>query len=319
MTLADLLTALYGDLGYAASPDAAVTTRLTRFVNDGYQSLLRIPGYESLRFKTVALASVDAQKLYGISPGAVRILRMSDQTNNQPIFEMDLGTFRRTDPQELVTGVPTHRIPMGFQPVARQPATSGVWAVSSSASDTAVTVRLVGQTSTGETAVQTATLTGTTRVQVGALTTLVSIESWSISAAAVGAIDLYDASTSGNLLGTIQIGQTSVQYLSIRLWPTPSDAYTYAVDVETTMPQLTNATDVPVIPTDFHPMLVEYGRMREYEYRADERYSVALGMFQNNLRALTVRLWNTPDYLPVAGTSPNTPNNLGPWYPSGRW
>jgi hypothetical protein len=317
MTLADLLTALYGDLGYAASPDAAVTTRLTRFLNDGYQSLLRIPGYAPLRFKTISMASVAAQKLYGISPGAVRVLGMSDQTNNQPVLEMSLGTFRRVDPQELVTGVPTHRIPMGFQPVARQPATSGVWVVSSTA-DTA-TVRLVGQTSTGETAVQTATINGTTRVQVGSLATLVGIESWSISAAAAGAVSLYDASSAGNLLATIPIGQTSVQYLSIRLWPTPSDAYTYAVDVETTMPQLTNATDVPVVPTDFHPMLVEYGRMREYEYRADERYPVAFNAFQANLKALTVRLWNTPDYLPVAGSSPNTPNNLGPWYPTGRW
>jgi hypothetical protein len=66
-------------------------------------------------------------------------------------------------------------------------------------------------------------------------------------------------------------------------------------------------------------MLVEYGRMREYEYRGDDRWPVAKGQFDNNLAALKVRLWNSPDYLPVAGTFPNTGSNLGPWYPSGRW
>jgi hypothetical protein len=319
MTLAELRTALYGDLGYADSPETPVVTRLTRYINDGYRAILRLPGLEALRRKTITFASVNAQKLYGISPAAVQVLKVSDQTNNVSLLEMSLDQFRRVDPQELVTGVPTHYIRIGLQPVRQQPATTGVWVSSSSASDTAITVRLVGITATGETAVQTATLTGTTRVQVGALTTLTGISEWNISAAAVGVITMHNAASSGDDIAVIQIGKTSVQYLVLRLWPTVQDAYTYAVDIETPMPELTGATDVPVVPEDYQPMIVEYGRMREYEYRADERYPIAKMQFDDNLRGLKVRLWNSPDFLPVAGVTPNVPNNLGPWYPSGRW
>jgi hypothetical protein len=319
MTLADILSDLYGSLGYASSPDSGVTSRLTRFVNDGYKTLIRLPGFKQVRFKTINLTSVLNQKLYGITPAAVQILKISDQTNNQSLLEMSLDTFRRVDPQELVTGVPTHYVRMGLRPVYQEPATSGVWVASASASDTAITVRLVGTTVTGETAVQTATLNGTTRVQVGALTTFTGISEWNINTAAVGAVTLYDAAVSGNALSTIQVGKTSVQYLVIRLWPTVQDAYSYVIDIETPLPELTNAVDVPVIPEDWHTMLVEYGRMLEYEYRGDERWPIAKGMFDQNLKGLKVRLWNSPDFLPVAGVIPNVPNNLGPWYPSGRW
>lgn len=319
MTLSEILSDLYGSLGYASAPAADVTTRLTRFVNDGYKTLIRLPGFEQVRFKTIPLVSVLNQKLYGISPSGVQILKISDQTNNWSLLEMSLDMFRRIDAQELVTGVPTHYIRMGLQSVYQQPATSGVWVASAQAADTTQTVRLVGITATGETAVQTATLTGTTRVQVGSLTTLTGISEWNISAAATGAVTLYDAATLGNALATIQVGKTSVQYLVIRLWPTAQGAYNYVVDMETPLPELTNAVDVPVIPEDWHTMLVEYGRLREYEYRNDERWPIAKGMWDTNLKGLQVRLWNSPDYLPVAGVVPNVPNNLGPWYPSGRW
>lgn len=319
VTLTDMLASLYSDLGYAAAPDAGVTSRLTRYLNDGYANLARLPGMAQLRQKTIALASVANQKLYGLSPAGVQVLAISDQTNNVPLRELTLGEFRRLDPQELSTGVPSHFVRMGYQPVVQQPATTGVWVVSSSASDTAVTVRLVGLTATGETAVQTATLNGTTRVQVGALTTLTGIVSWSINTAAIGVVTLHNAAAAGDTLATIQIGKTSVQYLVLRLWPTPTAVYSYAVDVETPLPELTSGTDVPTVPVDFQSLLLEYGRMREYEYRGDDRWPIAKGMFDNNLRAFKVRVWNTPDYLPVAGVVPNTPSNLGPWYPSGRW
>lgn len=319
MTLAEILSDLYGSLGYASSPASDVSTRMTRFVNDGYRALTRLPGFEQVRFKTVTLASVLDQKLYGITPAAVQILKISDQTNAVTLSEMSLDTFRRVDPQETVTGVPTNYVRMGLRPVYREPATSGVWVASTSASDTAVTVRLVGTTATGETAVQTATLSGTSRVQVGALATFTGVSEWNINVAAVGAVTLYDAASSGNALATIQVGKTSVQYLVIRLWPTPAAVYAYAVDMEIPLPELTNAVDVPVIPEDWHTMLVEYGRMREYEYRGDERWPIAKGMFDQNLKGLKVRLWNSADFLPVAGTMPNVPNNLGAWYPSGRW
>lgn len=319
VTLADMLGSLYGDLGYAASPDAAVTTRLTRYLNDGYKTLARLPGFDQVRFKTISLASVADQELYGLSPAAVQIQKLTDTTNGVTLQEASLDTLRRLDPQDTVSGVPYWYIRMGYQPVRQQPATSGVWVSSSSASDTAITVRLVGITATGETAVQTATLNGTTRVQVGALATFTGIIEWNINTAAVGVVTMHNAASSGDDIATIQIGKTSVQYSVIRLWPTPADAYTYTLDIETPLPELTNGVDVPVIPEDFHPMLIEYGRMREYEYRADDRWSIAKGMFDKNLAALKVRMWNTPDYLPVAGVTPNVPSNLGAWYPSGRW
>ena len=318
MTLTELLASLYGDLGYASSPPPDVTTRLTRYLNDGYTNLARLPGMEQLRFKTIALASVADQELYGISPAGVQILKITDYTNGVLLKEISLDTYRRMDPQETVSGVPNWYVRMGLQPVHRQPATSGVWVSSSEAADTQ-TVRLVGITATGETAVQTATLSGTTRVQVGSLTTLTGIIEWNLSAAATGVVTMHNAAVDGDALAVIQIGKTSVQYMMIRLWATPADVYNYSVDVETPLPELTNGVDVPVVPIDFQSLLTEYGRMREYEYRNDPRWPIAKGMFDQNLRAFKVRLWNSPDYLPVAGTIPNTGSNLGPWYPVGRW
>ena len=134
MTLTDLLSALQSDLGYEAIPSASVTTRLTRFLNEGLRHLLSMPELAPLRLNSIPFASTAGQKVYGLPQVLVQIHQIVDSTSGTRLRLMTLDEFRTIDPQETASGTPTHYVPVGLHPVQRQPDHSDVWAVSALAS-----------------------------------------------------------------------------------------------------------------------------------------------------------------------------------------
>jgi hypothetical protein len=59
--------------------------------------------------------------------------------------------------------------------------------------------------------------------------------------------------------------------LKVRLWPTPSVNLTLDVDIVSAVTDLSGNSDVPIIPSEFHPVLSIYARMCEYEKMDDTR------------------------------------------------
>ncbi len=326
MTFLEITQRVYQDCGYAAVPATDVITRVKAWINDGHRRLLRDPAMTDLRQGTLCFSSIASVPIYGAPQVFERIDVIVQPDNNRRLRMMTRDLYRALDPGETASGLPSHWVPEGLWPVLRQPNETGLYLVSTSASDTAVVVNLQGATGTasaaglGHAPVQT-TLTGTTRVQVGTDVTYRLVESWNLASVAVGSVQLWDAAIGGNLLANIPVGFRSVQYDAIRLWPTPASAWTFNVDGQYAIPALVQDTDIPMLPPSYHELLADYGRMKEYERTQDGRYGMAASQWADGSTKLKTFVQFPSDYRPVAGQPSsrfgftNLPDG---WYPADR-
>lgn len=321
MTFSEILAELYEELGYQSAPAAAVATRIKRKVNRAHEAVLSEPALASLLRSTLALTSVANQARYGLS-NVAELLSLTNAADNRTLRRRSIAWYRGTNPDPASnTGTPWVYVPLGHVAVAQAPAATGtgLWAVSSSASDTAgptVTIdalRLGGYPH-NPTAVA---LTGTARVAIGALTDYIDVTQFQISAACVGDISLYDAAAAGNLLAVIPRGQTSSRYLGLILSPTPSAAETFTVDVESEIQSLVNDDDEPRLPHKFHRVVLIRARMLEYEGKDDGRYKIAATEYMTELQKLKAHVNAAPDAILVPGGGRSGRSDLGPEYPAG--
>jgi hypothetical protein len=134
----------------------------------------------------------------------------------------------------------------------------------------------------------------------------------------VGVVSLYDASSSGNVIAEIPIGQTAPQYFRVQLYPTPDEAITYYVDGTYRIPTLDDAQDVPMLPDDFHDMLMDYARWREYERTSDtERAMLARSDWTTALSRLKHSVSAMAADMPVMGRmSRPRYSRFGAWTPA---
>lgn len=318
MTFNELQLAAYADLGYSSSPPSGTVTQFKRWINDGHYELLRMPGMSDLRQGILPNASVASYAYLPMPQGFERIDSITDTANMIKLQMMSREEFRRIDPGETASGTPTHWIPYGWSPVLRQPVSTGsaIYAVSSQGADTTQVVYLQ-YLSSGQQFSANNTLTGTSRVAIALSVTANWIEGWSISVAATGNVSLYDAAAAGNLLATILVGATSVQYQQVRLWPTPTAALTYTIEGQLALKDLVNATDVPWLPPDYHNILVLFAKMREYQRTNDDRLNATATEWTANVNRLKQFVQFPPDYRPVAGVGSVAGwNNLGSYYPA---
>lgn len=320
MTLGDLLGRLYERLSYQSTPAAAVTTRLTNLLNDAQRRILRTPGLERLRPTTTGLtfASVAAQTIYGLPPVLASVRTITDRTNNRLLTSLSLDELRGTDPGLTASGTPSAYVFFGFKPYAQPPVSTGLWAVSSSAADTGgPKVQINGIRSGGiVTGDVEASLTGITRVAIGSFTDYVDLQSIALSAACAGVVSIYDAASNGNLIAQIQIGKLTAEYLSIQLYPTPATAITYYVDGVEKSPDMDDSYDSPVLPEDFHEMLVPAALCIEYEKNDDPRLQLAQMLYQRDLSQL--KYWvASQGETHVFGRAPSARfSRLGSWTPA---
>ena len=322
MTFRDLCQSVYADTGYKSEPKADVVTRVKRWINEGHKHCLRMAGMEELRRATLTFASVASQKIYGFPQAFERIDAILDEANNRRLGFLSRDAYRLVDPGETATGGPSqYWTPEGWQPAFFQPTSDGVWVVSTSVLDITQKVKFQGIRANGDLqAAQEATLNGTARVAIGTITDYVQITMWMMDSAAVGTVSLYDASASGNELSRLPINATSVQYQTVRLWPTPSAAITYTVDGILEVGDLVQNNDTPILPPIFHDLPAAYARMREYERTNDPRLPIAAAEFERGAQTMRSQIAFPADYRPVAGSLGNAIgwNNLGGNYPADR-
>lgn len=326
VTFAQLKSDCYRRLNYQTSPATEVVTRIAAFINECHEDLLSRPGLSSLLYGTVTFASVASRARYGLS-NVAQIRAITETTNDTRLTPRSLSWYRSVDPDPASNEAPPcWYIPLGIVAVQQVPAITGtgLWVVSSSASDTVPTVaieaiRVGGYPHTPSNS----TLTGTTRVQIGGgsgLTDYIDVTQFALSAACVGDISLYDAASDGNLLAVIPRGQTTARYWGFYLAMTPSDAITYTVDVEHELFTLSADTDEPLLPPRFHRLLAIGARAKEYEKTSDARYGVAVAEYERGVKDLLYAVTCPPDLIVVPGTARNNiGSNLGPWFPDGRW
>lgn len=318
MTLTALLADLYRRLRYASSPAASITTRLTAFVNEAHRELLSLPGMDRLREDTLAVTAFADQARTGLPPSVARIRAITDRTNNHRLDQVPLSDLRSMDPAQAFTGgFPLRYAVVGYQAVQILPAGKSLWAVSGSASDTTQTVSVEVITSGGVSVTASATLTGTTRVAVYSGADAVDVTKFYLSATGAGAVSLYDAATDGTVLAQIPIGQTSVRYLAVEWFPVQTADVTEQVDYTRTIVDLSDGTDEPLLPPDFHYLVGLGARIKEYELTDDSRAAAARTEMLIGQQALRSFVLNNGDRIASLRQMPRRWSQLGSQFPAG--
>ena len=321
MNVRELLQDMYATLGYQSAPALEVQQRLLGSLNKTHRMILREPSLSMLRdtLAPITFASVASQNAYGIPPSISRISSLTDRTTNRLLTPMSLGNLRENDPGLTASGTPWAWVALGRGPLKFRPAATGLWAASSSASDTTATVQIAGVRTGGLLSGDISTLlTGTSRVALGTFTDYEDVISVSLSQTAVGLVTLYDAATSGNTLAQIAIGQLAPEYLRIQLYPTPTAVVTYYVDGQIVIPDLSDGQDIPLLPEDFHDVLAIGALIDEYQRKGDaERVKTFSQDFDRGLNRLKHQIATTRDDVPVMGQHVRRRfSRFGAWTPA---
>lgn len=329
MNLQGLLAECYRRLNFSATPQASVTTRLSDFLNDAHRRVLSMPGMEQLRDATMTFTSTINTSRVALPPHVAQIRVITDVTNSRRLKAMRRGDARTLDPGVTAhASVPDWYSPVGQEQVALQPAAAtGLWVVSTSAADHG-NVLVSGMTTGGyqyAANLPITALNGVTRVPLaGARTDVIQVTNFSLQVAAAGYVSLYTAATAGTELARIEPGRTATKYLIIELLPQPTVALTYTVDYTRMIPDFTpGGFDEPLLPEDFHYLLVIMACRREYGYADDKiRYQMMQLEEQQAIQAMRAFVLYPPDYRvrnddPEHGSDGGS--NLGGYFPSGRW
>jgi len=298
--------------------DAVTQARLLGFMNQRHRKLLTKPGIKHLRNDTITFASVASQVQY-VLPNIAKIERLYETTNDRTLYEISQQDWRLIQPDTTITGTPEAYIWQSQMAVALQPSdASSLFVKSTSAADTTQTVYLEGVI-TGNYPVSTSvTLTGTVAVNVAAATsTWIRVYKFYLSAACAGTVTLNEDSGAGTELARITIGKTSTKYTGIALWMTPSSVITYNTDVVYALTDFASATDEPLLPEDFHDLLVSGPTSDEWRHTKDERWSIAEQEYTGRVNDLLYWLSETAMGRPRSlGQQWQRPSQLGPYFPA---
>ena len=312
----------------ATSMDALTKARGIGFLNQRQRRLLTIPGIKHLREAVITVASVADQPDY-VLPSIAKINGMRETTNDRTLWELSLSEYRLLQPDTTITGTPERYVWRSQMAVAVQPSdASSVFVKSTSAADTTQTCYVEGAITGGYPVTASVTLTGTTAVNLSAaLSTWIRIDKFYLSAVGAGTITLHEDSGAGTELGRITIGKTGTDYTGFSLWMTPSGVITYSVDVTRAITDLAQDTDVPLLPEDFHDVILLGALVDEYNHLSDKRYGITKMELEGlpnqhgkggRIGELIYWLAETATGQPASLVQPlQRSSQLGGWYPAG--
>lgn len=315
MTLSDILADLYDRLNLSTSPSTGTIRRLTRFINQTHREILTGPGMEKLRDSNGILTfdSVVGQKIYGLPQSVEQLRKLFDMTNQWTLKSEQMSWVRQTDPGLRAVGIPSVYVPVGIQAVAAQPSTACQPSITHTGSNT-LTVEFDVIRTGGVRSTDTKTLAGSTTVS-STYTDVIEITRIILTAASTGTVTFTE--TGVGTLAVVEKGRTSSRYWGIQLWPTPSSVRTYTLDYTRLITDLSDDTDIPMLPEDFHFLLVEGALLKEYA-KEDDRRQMAMQTYADGIRRLRSMVLYPQDY-EWGFRKKQIGSNLGSWYPAGRW
>jgi hypothetical protein len=321
MTLKELLAELYRRLALPAVPNSTETTRLTSFLNITHRQILGLPGMGTLRDYAVRFHTPDSTVSKFVLGLPSTVTRIEGITSVQGKLALcTLQEIRARDPQLTASGTPDSYIVHGYQPVERQPSIlpCQVVVASTSPTDTGI-VFLEGVSESGLRQAVQITLAGVTPVQP-ITDNWKEVTKFNLSAVAGGDVSLYQNTVAPeSRLSTIPAGQTAQRYLAIQLHPLPADDSGYLVDYVRNISDMVNPTDEPLLPEDFHWVLVEGALLKEWTKRDDDRRVAAEREYAKGLSALKYFVTCQADDLRVSGSRVTaTSSRYGPYFPAMR-
>lgn len=315
---------VYERLSFTASPDAVVFNRIRSYINSSYRSIMGKKQMAPYRRVILPFAST-ANSPYAVLPQVcTKIFAIQDRLNQRNIQEMSLQDLRDTDPgNDSESSAPDAYVILNFSAaVAIQPSNaSDLFIKSTSAGDGATKeVFLDGVRTGGTRRLGSVVPNGVTAVSFG-VSDWISIQKFYIALAAGGLtsasgdITLHEDSGVGTELARISQGDSYTRYTQIQLYPLPTVVVTYHADVEVQVRDLSEYTDEPLIPEDYHELLIEGALMRDYERREKSAlYSQSKARYKElwgDLCLYTARMISN-----TSGSSRRW-SQLGPYFPPG--
>jgi hypothetical protein len=123
------------------------------------------------------------------------------------------------------------------------------------------------------------------------------------------------ASREGTPTHFVDAGYNSSRQPQVYLWPTPSSAITYTCDVLNALTDLSLDADVPLLPEDFHDILVLAGLIEEYRRLDDPRAGFVVADLSQREKHLIYWLAETASGSTDVFT--DRPSQLGAWFEAG--
>lgn len=297
MDLAELQQTIYDNLNITGTVPSTDIARVLRRLNQVQREVLSRKGIgPKLRRATLTCATVASSPYVVLPQSAVHLYTLMDRTNNTPLAYSSLDNIRYNDPGNVSSSNPYSYDILNFNSqVARDPSAAGqLTVVSDSASDDTTKTAFIEVTRTGGYFQATSVaLNGVTPANLGPTDSLYVLKFYlSLSTGgettATGNIILKDGA--GNELARVPPTRRYARYTRLILFPVPSSAITLYADVDLHIESLSQASDEPYLPEDFHDIL-EHGVMR-MEYNKKEKsaqYDRADRRF--NMRIAELRSW----------------------------
>lgn len=102
---------------------------------------------------------------------------------------------------------------------------------------------------------------------------------------------------------------------SFLLWPTPDAVITYTLDITSPITELSGDSDVPLLPDDFHDLLIDLAELSELRKQDDPaRWSLVSQKAKQGEADLRAWLVVQPDYRPFQDDRMGR-SRLGPQFP----
>lgn len=102
------------------------------------------------------------------------------------------------------------------------------------------------------------------------------------------------------------------------LWPTPSAVITYTLDITSPITELSADADVPLLPDDFHDLLIDFAELQELTKQDDaQRWSIVRQRATKGEADLRSWVVAHPDYRPFQ-TDHVGRSRIGSMFPSDR-
>lgn len=320
MNLGLIETDIYDTLNLGRNPDSAVQRHIRRYINDVHREVITKKNIgPRVRRQLIAFNTSGTSPFCVLPQSVVRIFILTDRTNNNILDEYTLQSLRYSDPGlKSSAAIPYAYVIMNLSaPVATDPvAATQLFVVSDSALDSSgLAVNVEGLTSDGQYYKASIALTGVTPVAVSPVSTWLNITKFYLSAPAQGHVSLKDGS--GNVLGVISAGRTYNRYSRIHMFPTSTAVLSLTADVELHIEDMSSPSDEPIIPEDFHDILVSGALAKEYARRSKGSDSGTQASITRK-RISELQVWMTRKTgTPFNQDRPRRFSQLGPNFPNG--
>lgn len=317
MNLGQIEADLYEAFGVGSAPDPDTVARFRRYVNMGYREVLSMKHFLKLRRVLLTVDSIANTPFMALPASTVKIFGISDRTNDYQLEEKDLTYLRRIDPAlRAQANYPwAYAMYNRASPVVRDPSAAAQLFVKSTHAEDVNTAYLESIITGGYHQSNTVTMTGVTALGFTP-TTSIKVIKFYLSRPAVGTVTLTEGSGVGTELARIPVGKQFARYLLVHLYPVPTAVSTYYADIEFHVDDLTNAGDEPIFDEEFHQLLVDYAKSKEWGKR--EKLALKKDYYADYRRQVSEMIhWVNSPGGPDVNAMSRRHSSLGPFFEPG--